>query len=106
MLLRIFLLNLLVLVCLGARCQPQDVDFHLNAHLLNGQKIIKVRRDFHDTYLWALGPNNQVFRINGTTLAVEDYSAQFAAFNNLQFVDVMGCSADTVFCCHQIRQCA
>jgi gliding motility-associated-like protein len=75
----------------------QDVDFHLNAHILNGQKILKVKRDFHDIYLWVLAANNQVFRVNSTTLAIDDYSSKFSAYSRYNFVDIVGFSADTVF---------
>jgi gliding motility-associated-like protein len=87
----------LLLICVKTYSQQQDVDFHLNAHLLNGQKILKVKRDFHDIYLWVLGQNNNVYRVNSVTLAIDDYSSQFAVYNNFQFVDIMGHSADTVF---------
>ena len=86
-----------MLLTARAYSQQQDVDFHLSAHLLNGQKILKVKRDFHDIYLWTLGQNNSVYRVNSLTLAVEDYSSKFSAYNNFQFVDIMGLSADTVF---------
>ncbi len=82
---------------LNAFGQQQDVEFHLNAHLLNGQKILKVKRDFHDNYLWVLGQNNAVYRVNSVTLAIDDYTSKFAVYNNLKFVDIMGHSADTVF---------
>jgi len=80
-----------------AYSQQQDVVFHLSAQLLTGQNIIKVKRDFNDYYLWVLGQNNTVYRVNSLTLAVDDYTANFAAYSNLQFVDIMGRSADTVF---------
>jgi len=86
-----------VLICCKCYGQSQDVEFHLGAHLLTGQNILKVKRDFHDVYLWALGQNNTVYRVNSTTLAVDDYTTLFAPYSNLQFVDIMGHSADTVF---------
>jgi len=97
MLYRNITILLLFIFPLKAWCQPQDVDFHLSAHLLNGQKIIKVKRDFNDVYLWALGTNNTVYRVNSITLAVDDYTAKFAQYNNLQFADILARSADTVF---------
>src|ERR1700733_11640097 len=97
MLFRNLLLIILIFFSASAFCQPQDVEFHLNAHLLNGQKILKVKRDFHDNYLWVLGQNNTVYRVNSLTLAIDDYTANFSAYGNLQFVDIMGHSADTVF---------
>jgi gliding motility-associated-like protein len=75
----------------------QDVEFHLNAKLLPGKKILKVKRDFYDPYLWVLAQNNEVFRINSLTLAIDDYTAIFAAYSNLQFTDIAGRSQDTVF---------
>jgi gliding motility-associated-like protein len=97
MLFRNLLLICLLSISIGASCQPQDVEFHLNAHLFNGQKILKVKRDFHDIYLWVLGQNNTVYRVNSITLTVDDYTSKFSSFTNLQFVDIMGHSADTVF---------
>ena len=96
MLFRKLLIILLLLISAGAYCQ-QDVDFHLSAHLLQGQKILKVKRDFYDPYLWVLAQNNAVYRVNSLTQAIDDYSATFAAYNNLQFVDIAGRSKDTVF---------
>jgi gliding motility-associated-like protein len=80
-----------------AYCQQQDVDFHLTAHLLTGKKILKVKCDFYDPYVWVLAQNNEVYRVNTQTLGVDDYTAKFAAYNNLQFVDIVGHSQDTVF---------
>jgi gliding motility-associated-like protein len=97
MLLRNFLFSLLLLLSVRSYGQSQDVEFHLSAHLLTGQKIIKVKRDFNDNYLWVLGQNNSVYRVNSATLAVDDYSSKFTPYNNLRFVDIMGRSADTVF---------
>lgn len=86
------------MLCLAgeAHCQ-QDVDFHLNAHLFPGQNILKVKRDFHDPYLWVLAQNNKVYRVNSLTLAIDDYTSKFAAFSSLPFVDIAGRSQDTVF---------
>ena len=97
MLFRHLLLIFFLFISVRAICQPQDVDFHLNAHLLNGKKILKVKRDFYDSYLWVLAQNNQVFRVNSLTLAVDDYTPIFAPYNNLQFIDIAGRSKDTVF---------
>jgi len=92
-------LLILFLLAIGtdAYCQPQDVTFHLNAHLLPGQKILKVKRDFYDPYVWVLATNNQVYRVNSLTLAVDNYTATFAGYSNLQFIDIAGRSQDTVF---------
>ncbi|CAN5280002.1 hypothetical protein BH09BAC6_BH09BAC6_10790 [soil metagenome] len=75
----------------------QDVDFHLNAHLLLGKTILKIKRDFNDEYLWVLAKNNEVYRVNSLTQAVDDYTAQFSAYNNLPFIDIAGRSKDTVY---------
>ncbi|HVW15978.1 MAG TPA: gliding motility-associated C-terminal domain-containing protein [Mucilaginibacter sp.] len=85
-----------LLACTIAKAQ-QDVDFHLSNQFLTGKQVLKVKRDFHDPYLWVLAKNNEVYRINSITLAVDDYTPQFAAYNNLQFVDIAGRSQDTVF---------
>ncbi|MEO9172965.1 MAG: hypothetical protein ABI203_07720, partial [Mucilaginibacter sp.] len=77
----------MLLLCTKAYCQQQDVDFHLNIQLLTGKTILKVKRDFYDPYLWVLGNNNQVYRINSLTKVVDDYTPQFAAYSALQFVD-------------------
>jgi len=75
----------------------QDVDSHLNARLLLGKKVLKVKRDFHDPYLWALTAGNGVYRINSINLQVDDYTSVFSSYSNLQFVDIAGRSQDTVF---------
>jgi gliding motility-associated-like protein len=97
MLFRNLLLIFLLFISVRAICQPQDVDFHLNAHLLTGKKILKVKRDFYDPYLWVLAQNNQVFRVNSLTLAIDNYTSVFAPYNNLKFIDIAGRSQDTVF---------
>jgi len=86
----------LCVICKKAYSQ-QDVDFHLSAHLLSGKKIIKVKRDYYDPYLWVLTQNDEVYRVNSLTLAIDDYTATFAAHNSLQFTDIAGCNQDTVF---------
>ncbi|HEY2582315.1 MAG TPA: hypothetical protein VGI43_10940 [Mucilaginibacter sp.] len=96
MLFRNLLIILIVSISLRAYSQ-QDVDFHLNAHLLTGKKIIKVKRDFYDPYLWVLAQNNEVYRINSLTFAIDNYTAVFSAYSNLQFIDIAGRSKDTVF---------
>jgi len=82
--------------CKNAYSQ-QDVDFHLSSHLLVGKKILKVKRDYYDPYLWVLAQNNEVYRVNSQTLSVDDYTSKFAAYNNLQFIDITGHSQDSVF---------
>ncbi|HEY2583105.1 MAG TPA: hypothetical protein VGI43_14940, partial [Mucilaginibacter sp.] len=88
---------LLCMLCVVKSYSQQDVDFHLNAHLLAGKKILKVKRDFYDPYLWVLAQNNEVYRVNSLTLAIDNYTPTFSAYNNLQFIDIAGCSQDTVF---------
>jgi len=75
----------------------QDIEFHVNSHLLPGKNILKAKRDFNDPYLWVLAQGNEVYRINSITLAVDNYTAQFAAYNSLKFIDIAGRSKDTVF---------
>lgn len=86
----------LTFVCLNAYSQ-QDVEFHLSSHLLPGKNILKVKRDFRDPYLWVLAQNNEVYRVNSTTLAIDDYTSQFAVYSGMQFIDIAGRSQDTVF---------
>ena len=86
----------LTLFCYEAYSQ-QDLDFHLNGHLLKGKTILKVKRDFHDPYLWVLATNNEVFRINSLSKEIEDFSPQFSAYASLEFMDIAGRSKDTVF---------
>ncbi|MDB5137158.1 MAG: hypothetical protein JWP37_3761 [Mucilaginibacter sp.] len=86
----------LSLFCNKVYCQ-QDVDFHLNKKFLTGKNVIKVKRDYHDAYLWVLAQNNEVYRVNSQTQDVDDYTSYFTAYNNLQFVDIAGYSQDTVF---------
>ncbi|HTD99286.1 MAG TPA: gliding motility-associated C-terminal domain-containing protein [Mucilaginibacter sp.] len=75
----------------------QDVEFHLNAHLLPGKTIIKVKRDFYDPYLWVLAKNNEIYRVNSLTNQIDNYTPQFATYNNLEFIDIVGRSQDIVF---------
>src|SRR6185437_6940363 len=75
----------------------QDVDFHLNAHILPGKKILKVKRDFYDPYLWVLAQNNEVYRVNSLTLSVDDYTGKFRAFSNDTIFDIAGYNQDTLF---------
>ena len=75
----------------------QDMDLHLNETFLAGKNIIKVKRDFHDPYLWVLAQNNEVYRINSVTKVIDNYTSQFSAYSGLQFIDIAGRSQDTVF---------
>ena len=94
---RNLLIIVLLMVCSLAYAQQQDVEFHPNGIFLQGKSILKVKRDFNDPYLWVLAKNNEVYRINSVTMAVDNYTSQFAAYNNLQFIDIAGRSQDTVF---------
>jgi len=81
-------------------CQTQaqqDVDFHLKAHLFSGKKILKVKRDFYDPYLWVLAQNNEVYRVNSQTQAIDNFTAKFSAYGGFQFTDIAGHSTNTVF---------
>lgn len=90
------LVIILLFVSFRAYCQ-QDVDFHLNAQFLQGKTVLKVKRDFNDPYLWVLAKNNEVYRINSLTQAIDNFTPKFAAYNNLQFIDIAGSSKDTVY---------
>jgi gliding motility-associated-like protein len=70
-------------------CQ-QDVGFHITSQLLAGKKILKVKLDFNDPYLWVLAANNGVYRVNSQTMAIDDYSSLFAGYSNFQFIDIVG----------------
>src|SRR5580700_2312022 len=97
MLFRNLLIILFLTVGLKAFCQQQDVTFHLNAHLFPGKKILKVKRDFYDPYVWVLAANNEVYRVNSLTLAIDDYTSTFSGYSALPFIDIAGRSKDTVF---------
>jgi len=75
----------------------QDLTFHINTQFLSGKKILKVKRDYYDPYVWVLAQNNGVYRINSQTLVIDDYTAKFSAYGNMQFIDIAGRSQDTVF---------
>src|ERR1700712_5372658 len=94
--LRYLLLWVFLFLGTNAYCQ-QDVEFHLNGEFLKGKNILKVKRDFKDSYLWVLAENNEVFRINSLTNAIDDYTARFSAYRNFKFIDIAGRSPDTVF---------
>ena len=93
------LLGLLFLLVLpfAALGQKQDLDFHIGNQFFAGQPIIKIKRDFKDPFVWVLAKNNSVYRINSQTLVVDDYTQQFAAYSNYQFIDIAGRNQDTVF---------
>jgi len=91
------LVVLLLFTWMGVYGQQQDVDFHLSNQFLAGKTVLKVKRDFKDPYLWVLAKNNEVYRINSQTLIVDNFTATFSAYNNLQFIDIAGRSKDTVF---------
>ncbi|OOQ56895.1 T9SS type B sorting domain-containing protein [Mucilaginibacter pedocola] len=74
----------------------QDVEFHENAYLLAGKNILKVKRNFHDPYLWVLAENNEVYRINSLDNSIADYTALFNNYN-LPFIDIAGQNKDVVF---------
>ncbi|MDO3645227.1 hypothetical protein [Mucilaginibacter sp. L3T2-6] len=90
-------------MCLTA--YSQDIDFHITDHFLQGKTFIKIKQDFYDPYVWALTDHNGVYRINVVTKAVDDLTADFAAFGNLKFIDIAGRSKDTVFHSIQKRRC-
>lgn len=73
------------------------MDLHLSRSLLTGKKILKVKRDFNDPFLWVLAQNNEVYRVNSLTFDIDDYTGAFSAFKNLNFIDIAGRSQDTVF---------
>ena len=75
----------------------QDMDLHLNATFLAGKNILKVKRDYHDPYLWVLAQNNQVYRINSVTKQVDDFSSSFTGYSGYRFIDIAGTSKDSVY---------
>lgn len=95
-LIRRLLLFILISYSYTAYCQ-QDIDFHINTTFLQGKNILKIKRDHNDAYLWVLAQNNEVYRINSDTHVMDDYTPQFSAYNNFQFIDISGVSKDTVF---------
>ncbi len=88
---------LCVLTVLKARAQRQDLAFHLTNQLLSGKSILKVKRDFADPYLWVLAKNNEVYRINSITLVIDNYTAAFATYSTLPFIDIAGSNQNMVF---------
>nr|WP_294944843.1 gliding motility-associated C-terminal domain-containing protein [uncultured Mucilaginibacter sp.] len=75
----------------------QDIDFHINGRFLAGKKIIKIKRDFTDPYLWVLAQNHEVYRINSSTKQIDDYTAKLSVFANAEFVDIVGYNQDIAF---------
>jgi len=94
--LRYLLLFILIVTFYKAHAQ-QDMDLHLSDTFLAGKNILKVKRDFHDPYLWVLAQNNEVYRINSVTKTVDNYTNQFSSYSNFHFIDIAGCSSDLVF---------
>jgi len=93
----VFFILLIFFASGNAHSQSQDVSFHLKYHLLNGKKVLKVKRDFYDPYLWVLAQNNEVYRVNSLTQQIDDYTATFAGYHDLQFVDIAGRCSDSVY---------
>jgi len=89
------LLFVALLLLYAKAYSQQDVDFHINTHFFIGKKILKVKRDIADPYVWVLAQNNGVYRINSQTLVVDDYSANFMAYVNVQMIDIQGYDQDT-----------
>ena len=54
---RYFLLLISLFIGKLSHAQQQDVVFHLNSTLLSGKTILKIKHDFHDSYLWVLAKN-------------------------------------------------
>lgn len=92
-----YIIILALLFCFLKVSAQQDVDLHLSSTLLSGKNILKVKRDYHDPYLWVLAQNNQVYRINSITKLIDDYTGKFSAYGAMQFIDIAGRSQDTVF---------
>src|SRR5215217_5553306 len=92
-----YLFFLIALFCSTVAFGQKDLDLHLSNTFLAGKDVIKVKRDFKDPYLWVLTKNNQVFRINSVTMALDDYSSYFSSFSNLTFIDIAGVSGDQVY---------
>jgi hypothetical protein len=86
MLCRRLLFLFLVSIYFSGYAQP--LNFTVANHFFTGVKILKVKRDFNDPYLWVLAQNNQVFRINSIAQTVDDYTGTFSSYNNLQFIDI------------------
>ena len=92
-----FLISLLFLLLCSNVYGQQDVDFKLIGNFLPGKKILKTKRDFNDPYLWVLTANNGVYRVNSNTLIVDDYTGAFAAYSNLDFIDIAGFNQNQAF---------
>jgi gliding motility-associated-like protein len=77
-------------VLLATTCYAQqDVNLYVTRHLLPGKKIIKVYKNTPSELVWVLTDNNQIFRINTTTEAVDDLSATFAPYAGYRFIDIV-----------------
>lgn len=92
-----YLIFLIALFCSTIVFGQKDMDLHLSNTFLAGKNVIKVKRDFKDPYVWVLTKNNQVFRINSLTMALDDYTSYFSSFSNLTFIDIAGVSGDQVY---------
>ncbi|MDB5158042.1 MAG: hypothetical protein JWR50_2749 [Mucilaginibacter sp.] len=92
-----YLILLIFLFFFSSVYSQQDMDLHLTDTYLKGKNILKVKRDFHDPYLWVLAKNNEVYRINSLTYDIDDFTSQFSSYSALPFIDIAGVSADTVF---------
>lgn len=75
----------------------QDLGFQLNVHLLDGKKILKIKRDFNDPYVWVLAEHNEVYRINSLSMDIQSFTSNFTQYQDLKFIDIAGYSKDEVF---------
>jgi len=74
------------------------MNLHVAGKFLADKNIIKVKRDFYDSYLWVLTADNEVYRINSLIPSdVTDYTLIFSAFSNFKFIDIAGVNKDIVF---------
>ncbi|GAB3924324.1 hypothetical protein GCM10028827_12130 [Mucilaginibacter myungsuensis] len=65
------------------------MDLHLDGVVLSGKNVLKVRRYLNEPYLWVLADNNEVFRVNTLTRAVEDLTGAFSTYAaGQEFIDI------------------
>jgi hypothetical protein len=82
--------------CFYTAYGQKDIDLALNGTYLTGKNVLKINRDYNDPYLWVLVQNNGVYRINSITKAIDDYTAKFSAYSNLNFIGIAGYNQDEV----------
>ena len=68
----------------------------MSGQYLTAKPISKLSRDFDDPYMWVLGKNNDIYRINTLNNQVEDLPFAFQQFSGKKIFDMTSISQNWV----------